>query len=148
MVTKTRSQYTIKPDIQGSSKQSVQDTFEHDVLGRFRSADFGKVSSNGSFSPLGWMKMENQSLEFSYHLTLDPFVIPPGGKYPIFVFGIAIYLFGMFCNLTLLFLIILKRNLHKPMYFILFGLPFNDLIGITATLPKILSDIVTETHNI
>lgn len=92
--------------------------------------------------------MENQSLEFNYQLTLDPFVIPSAGKYPVFVFGIVIYLFAMFCNLTLLFLIILKKNLHKPMYYILFSLPFIDLIGITTVLPKILSDIVTETHNI
>uniref|UniRef100_A0A3Q3AIV4 Odorant receptor, family 71, subfamily AQ, member 1 n=2 Tax=Kryptolebias marmoratus TaxID=37003 RepID=A0A3Q3AIV4_KRYMA len=92
--------------------------------------------------------MENQSLGFSYQLTLDPFVIPPGGKYPVFLFGVAVYLFGMFCNLTLLLLIILKKNLHKPMYFILFSLPLNDLIGITTMLPKILSDIVTETHSV
>ncbi|XP_013869527.1 olfactory receptor 52B2-like [Austrofundulus limnaeus] len=92
--------------------------------------------------------MENQSLEFSSQLTMDSFVIPPGGKYPVFIFGIVIYLFGMLCNLTLLFLIILKKNLHKPVYFILFSLPLNDLIGITTMLPKILSDIVTETNNI
>ncbi|XP_041850939.1 olfactory receptor 52B2-like [Melanotaenia boesemani] len=91
--------------------------------------------------------MENQSYGFSFQLTLDPFVIPPGGKYPIFLLGITIYLFGMSCNLALLMLLILKRNLHKPMYFILFSLPLNDLIGITAMLPKILSDIVTETQN-
>ncbi|XP_029302133.1 olfactory receptor 52B2-like [Cottoperca gobio] len=92
--------------------------------------------------------MENKSLRFSSELSLDPFVIPPGGKYPIFLLGITIYFLGIFCNLTLLTLIILKRNLHKPMYFILFSLPLNDLIGITAMLPKVLSDIVTETNTI
>ncbi|CAI5693122.1 unnamed protein product [Oreochromis niloticus] len=92
--------------------------------------------------------MENQSFEFSSELTLDPFVIPPGGKYPIFFLGIFIYIFGISCNLTLLALIILNRNLHKPMYFILFSLPLNDLIGLSAMLPKVLSDIVTETHKI
>lgn len=92
--------------------------------------------------------MENESFGFNSELTLDPFVIPPGGKYPIFFLGLAIYFFGIFCNLTLLTLIVLKRNLHKPMYFILFSLPLNDLIGITAMLPKVLSDIVTETHKV
>ncbi|XP_070685451.1 olfactory receptor 52B2-like [Pempheris klunzingeri] len=92
--------------------------------------------------------MENESFWFSAELTLDTFVIPPGGKYPIFFLGIAIYFFGIFCNLTLLTLIILKRNLHKPMYFILVSLPLNDLIGITAMLPKVLSDIVTETNKV
>ncbi|XP_070762279.1 olfactory receptor 52B2-like [Enoplosus armatus] len=92
--------------------------------------------------------MGNESFGFSSELTLDPFVILPGGKYPIFFLGIVIYVFGVFCNLTLLTLIILKRNLHKPMYFILFSLPLNDLIGVTAMLPKILSDIVTETNKV
>lgn len=92
--------------------------------------------------------MVNESFGFSSELSLDTFVIPLGGKYPIFFFGIAIYMFGVCCNLTLLILIILKKNLHKPMYFILFNLPLNDLIGMTAMLPKVLSDIVTETNTI
>ncbi|CAJ1065059.1 olfactory receptor 52B2-like [Xyrichtys novacula] len=92
--------------------------------------------------------MENESFDFRSELTLDPFIIPPGGKFPIFFLGIAIYLFAVFCNLTLLTLIILKKNLHKPMYSILFSLPLNDLIGITAMLPKVLSDIVTETNKV
>ncbi|XP_071352841.1 olfactory receptor 52B2-like [Trachinotus anak] len=92
--------------------------------------------------------MDNKSFGFLAELTLDPFVIPPGGKYPIFFLGITIYFFSIFCNLTLLTLIVLKKNLHKPMYFILFSLPLNDLIGITAMLPKVLSDIVTETNTV
>uniref|UniRef100_A0A3P9I613 Olfactory receptor 52J3-like n=1 Tax=Oryzias latipes TaxID=8090 RepID=A0A3P9I613_ORYLA len=92
--------------------------------------------------------MENSSFGFYSKLTMDTFLIPAGGKYPIFLLGIAIYLFGMSCNLTLLTLIILKKNLHKPMYFILFSLPLNDLIGISAMMPKVLSDIVTETNDV
>ncbi|XP_034024717.1 olfactory receptor 1-like [Thalassophryne amazonica] len=90
--------------------------------------------------------MENDTVGFE--LTLDGFIIPPGGKYPIFFMGIFIYLFVVFCNVILLTLIILKKNLHKPMYFILLSLPLNDLIGINAMLPKVLSDIVTETNRI
>lgn len=92
--------------------------------------------------------MENNSSTLQLTLTLDNFVIPASGKYPVFFFGVAIYLFSVFCNLTLLLLIILKRNLHKPMYFILFSLPLNDLIGINTMLPKVLSDIVTETNQV
>ncbi|XP_018520761.1 olfactory receptor 52B2-like [Lates calcarifer] len=92
--------------------------------------------------------MENKTYGFNSELTLDPFVIPPGGRYPIFFLGVMIYIFSIFCNLTLLTLIILKRNLHKPMYFILFSLPLNDLIGISAMLPKVLSDIVMETNKV
>uniref|UniRef100_A0A3Q3LXP7 Olfactory receptor 52A1-like n=1 Tax=Mastacembelus armatus TaxID=205130 RepID=A0A3Q3LXP7_9TELE len=92
--------------------------------------------------------MANTSFALTSELTLDPFFIPPGGKYPILLLGIVIYFFGSFSNLTLLTLIIMKRNLHKPMYFILFSLPLNDLIGITTMLPKVLSDIVVETNKV
>ncbi|XP_016138037.1 olfactory receptor 52J3-like [Sinocyclocheilus grahami] len=91
--------------------------------------------------------MENLSIVVSFELTLDPFSIPPGAKYPMFLFGIFIYMFSAFCNLTLMLLIILTQSLHKPMHFILFSLPLNDFMGITSMLPKVLSDIVTETNN-
>ncbi|XP_051717426.1 olfactory receptor 146-like [Ctenopharyngodon idella] len=91
--------------------------------------------------------MENLSIIVSFELTLDPFSIPPGAKYPIFLFGIFIYMFSAFCNLTLLLLIIMTQSLHKPIYFIMFSLPLNDFVGITSMLPKILSDIVLETNN-
>ncbi|XP_043114101.1 olfactory receptor 8D1-like [Puntigrus tetrazona] len=90
--------------------------------------------------------MENLSIVVSFELTLDPFSVPPGAKYPIFVFGIFIYVFGAVCNLILMLLIILTQSLHKPVYFILFSLPLNDFVGITSMLPKVLYDIVTETN--
>uniref|UniRef100_A0A3P8VH13 Odorant receptor, family 71, subfamily AQ, member 2 n=2 Tax=Cynoglossus semilaevis TaxID=244447 RepID=A0A3P8VH13_CYNSE len=92
--------------------------------------------------------MDNKSFWLISDLTLDPFLIPAGGKYAIFLFGVTVYVFIVVCNLILLLLIILKKNLHKPMYFILFSLPLNDLIGISTMLPKVLSDIVTETNRV
>lgn len=92
--------------------------------------------------------MTNYSFGCCSELTLETFVIPLDGRYPIFLLGISLYVFIIFCNLTLLVLIILKRNLHKPMYFILFNLPLNDLIGISAMLPKVLSGIITGTNKI
>lgn len=90
--------------------------------------------------------MDNESMSEITEVTLDPFFIPPQGRYPIFFLGVLIYLFAMFCNLTLLALIVFERKLHTPMYFILFSLPLNDLVGISAMLPKVLSDIVTGSH--
>ncbi|XP_061734362.1 olfactory receptor 1-like [Nerophis ophidion] len=92
--------------------------------------------------------MLNESLVLGSYVSLDTFVIPLGGKYPIFFLGLLFYLFCVFCNLTMLTLIILRSNLHKPMYFILFSLPLNDLMGITAMLPKVLSDMVSPTNEI
>ncbi|XP_072547808.1 olfactory receptor 52B2-like [Salminus brasiliensis] len=92
--------------------------------------------------------MENISFSIDLELSLNPFFIPSGAKYPIFFLGLFIYIFCLFCNMSLLLLIIMQQSLHKPMYFILLSLPLNDLIGITAMLPKVLSDIVTETNKI
>ncbi|XP_030237654.1 olfactory receptor 3A3-like [Gadus morhua] len=92
--------------------------------------------------------MENESMSVINVVSLDPFYIPPRGRYPIFFLGVMIYLFAIFCNLTLLAVIIFERKLHTPMYFILFSLPLNDLVGITAMLPKVLSDIVTGTRKV
>ncbi|CAL8347814.1 unnamed protein product [Arctogadus glacialis] len=92
--------------------------------------------------------MENESMSVINVVSLDPFYIPPRGRYPIFFLGVMIYLFAIFCNMTLLALIIFERKLHTPMYFILFSLPLNDLVGITAMLPKVLSDIVTGTRKV
>ncbi|XP_061918078.1 olfactory receptor 1E16-like [Entelurus aequoreus] len=92
--------------------------------------------------------MLNESLVLGSYVSLDTFVIPLGGKYPIFFLGLLLYLFCVFCNLTMLTMIILRSNLHKPMYFILFSLPLNDLMGITAMLPKVLSDMVSPTNEI
>ncbi|KAJ8404746.1 hypothetical protein AAFF_G00336090 [Aldrovandia affinis] len=104
---------------------------------------YNRIMATGSY-----VLMENTFLNISFELSLDPFLIPTGGKYPIFFLGVAIYLFCVFCNLTLLVLIVTQKALHKPMYFILFSLPLNDLIGITVMLPKVLSDIITETSKV
>ncbi|XP_057695325.1 olfactory receptor 6M1-like [Corythoichthys intestinalis] len=92
--------------------------------------------------------MANESWGFMPYVSLDTFVIPHGGKYPIFILGLLIYFVCLFSNVTLLAVIVLHRNLHKPVYFILFSLPLNDLIGITAMLPGVLAGIITENNRI
>ncbi|XP_061136505.1 olfactory receptor 52B2-like [Syngnathus typhle] len=90
--------------------------------------------------------MSNGSLGLTPYVSLDTFVIPPGAKYPIFFAGLLLYLFCVSCNATLLGVIALRRNLHKPVYFILLSLPLNDLMGITAMLPKVLSGVLSESN--
>ncbi|XP_061072284.1 olfactory receptor 52B2-like [Conger conger] len=85
---------------------------------------------------------------FQFYLKINHFDIPPVAKYPMFLLGVLIYLFSVFCNLTILVLIVTQRNLHKPMFVILFSLPLNDLMGITVTLPRVLADIVTLEHSV
>ncbi|XP_062329466.1 olfactory receptor 51I1-like [Osmerus eperlanus] len=86
------------------------------------------------------------NLTFSFHLQIDTFDIPNPVNYPVFLIGMLVYLFSIICNLVILMLIITRKSLHKPMYYLLFSLPLNDMIGITAFLPRLLGDIVTQTN--
>ncbi|XP_028976895.2 olfactory receptor 52J3-like [Esox lucius] len=94
--------------------------------------------------------MEGQTLNqtFSYHLQIASFDIPTPVNYLVFIIGLLLYLFSVFCNLTIMLLIITQQLLHKPMFYILFSLPLNDLIGISSMLPRVLADIVTQTHSV
>ncbi|XP_035240458.1 olfactory receptor 52E4-like [Anguilla anguilla] len=85
---------------------------------------------------------------FQFNLKINHFDMPPVAKYSMFFLGLLIYLFSVFCNLTILVLIVRQRNLHKPMFIILFSLPLNDLMGITVMLPRVLADIVTLEHSV
>ncbi|XP_029537539.2 olfactory receptor 52J3-like [Oncorhynchus nerka] len=94
------------------------------------------------------MLVQTLNQTFSYHLQIASFDIPTPMTYPVFIMGLLLYLFSVFCNLTILLLIITQRTLHKPMFYILFSLPLNDLVGISSMLPRVLSDIVTQTHSV
>ncbi|XP_031652187.1 olfactory receptor 1N2-like [Oncorhynchus kisutch] len=94
------------------------------------------------------MSVQTLNQTFSYHLQIASFDIPTPMTYPVFIMGLLLYLFSVFCNLTILLLIITQRTLHKPMFYILFSLPLNDLVGISSMLPRVLSDIVTQTHSV
>ncbi|XP_062329465.1 olfactory receptor 5AR1-like [Osmerus eperlanus] len=83
---------------------------------------------------------------FTYILTMASFDIPSPVNYLVFAVGVLVYMFSFFGNLTILVLIITQKSLHKPMFYILFSLPLNDIIGITAFLPRLLHDIVTQTN--
>ncbi|XP_041920592.1 olfactory receptor 52E4-like [Alosa sapidissima] len=75
-------------------------------------------------------------------LRIASFDIHPSAVYPIFIMGLLVYFFSVLSNVTILVLIVTQRSLHRPMFYILFSLPLNDLIGITAMFPRLLVDIV------
>ncbi|XP_059371087.1 putative gustatory receptor clone PTE01 [Carassius carassius] len=85
---------------------------------------------------------------FTFNLKIAKFDIHPKAIYPVFMAGALIYVFSLVCNGIILGLIITQRSLHKPMFYILFSLPLNDLIGITVGLPRVLVDILTETNDV
>ncbi|XP_031429960.1 olfactory receptor 52J3-like, partial [Clupea harengus] len=94
--------------------------------------------------------MENSLLNktFSFELQIASFDIPSSAVNPIFITGILVYFFSVLSNVTILVLIASKRSLHQPMFYILFSLPLNDLIGITAMLPRVLVDILIMKHTV
>ncbi|TWW76966.1 Olfactory receptor 1500 [Takifugu flavidus] len=54
----------------------------------------------------------------------------------------------MFCNMMVLLAIACCKELHQPMFILLFSLPISDMIGTTAFLPQLLWSIVTQYRSI
>uniref|UniRef100_A0A6Q2Y543 G-protein coupled receptors family 1 profile domain-containing protein n=1 Tax=Esox lucius TaxID=8010 RepID=A0A6Q2Y543_ESOLU len=67
-------------------------------------------------------------------------------RYIYFVFILMLYFFTMFINLTLIFLIVLEKMLHDPMYLFLCNLCVNGIIGSSSFYPKMLYDISFDSH--
>ncbi|XP_062873368.1 olfactory receptor 52J3-like [Trichomycterus rosablanca] len=85
---------------------------------------------------------------FSFSLQIGRFDVPSEAVYPVFIIGALIYLFAVFCNVTILILIVTQPSLHKPMFYIMFSLPLSDLIGITVAFPRVLVDIITQINTV
>lgn len=80
--------------------------------------------------------------------TLGSFDMPLESKYITVFIGITIYSFALLSNLTLLVVIAANRSLHEPMHLFLFNLSVNDLIGISAMIPRVMSNLVSEDKHI
>ncbi|XP_012990126.1 olfactory receptor 4S1-like [Esox lucius] len=63
-----------------------------------------------------------------------------------FVFILILYLFTIFINLTLIFAIFLEKMFQNPMYLFLCNLCINGIIGASSFYPKILFDILSDSH--
>ncbi|XP_066501382.1 olfactory receptor 52N2-like [Hoplias malabaricus] len=74
-------------------------------------------------------------------LMIEGLKVTPQSAYPVFILLFLAYVFIMVSNLGLLTLILTKKALHKPMYLLFCNLPLSDVLGATAVLPGLLSDI-------
>ncbi|XP_076833370.1 olfactory receptor 52B2-like [Brachyhypopomus gauderio] len=92
------------------------------------------------------MEMLISNETFNFVLQIAKFDVSPDLVYPVFLTGVLIYLFSVLCNGIILTLIVTQRSLHKPMFYIMFSLPLADILGITALLPRLLIDIVTQSN--
>ncbi|XP_003968670.1 olfactory receptor 24 [Takifugu rubripes] len=68
--------------------------------------------------------------------------------YPTLIITTLLYMVTMFCNMMVLLAIARCKELHQPMFILLFNLPISDMIGTTAFLPQLLWSIVTQYRSI
>ncbi|KAG7265715.1 hypothetical protein CRUP_024651 [Coryphaenoides rupestris] len=87
--------------------------------------------------------MENQTWSGDI-LLLEGLKVTPQFSIPAFILLFLVYIFIMVSNIGLTVLISVERSLHQPMYLLSCNLNVNDVLGATAILPRLLSDILTE----
>ncbi|XP_056450830.1 olfactory receptor 1N2-like [Gadus chalcogrammus] len=87
--------------------------------------------------------MENQTW-IGDVLLLEGLKVTPQSSIPVFIILLAVYIFIMVSNIGLTVLISVERSLHQPMYLLSCNLNINDVFGATAILPRLISDIFTE----
>ncbi|XP_026790845.1 olfactory receptor 52H1-like [Pangasianodon hypophthalmus] len=81
-------------------------------------------------------------------LTMESLDIPPSSAFSIFIFGIITYCLILFLHSLLLVTIVVKRDLHKPMYILLFNLSICDLIASTAFYPQLVCSVLSQSREI
>uniref|UniRef100_A0A8B9KPV7 Odorant receptor, family F, subfamily 115, member 15 n=1 Tax=Astyanax mexicanus TaxID=7994 RepID=A0A8B9KPV7_ASTMX len=85
--------------------------------------------------------MENVTFN-SLILQLEGLVVPEQFLYPTFFFFLIFYILIMFTNIGIVVMIVMERHLHEPMYILFCNLPFNDVIGNSITIPRLLVDLL------
>ncbi|XP_017571705.1 olfactory receptor 51E1-like [Pygocentrus nattereri] len=78
------------------------------------------------------------------YLFMDGHVELQKYRYFYFITTFAVYLFIIFCNSVIIFVIYTNKCLHEPMYIFIAALLFNSLFGATAFYPKVMSDFLSE----
>ncbi|KAM9317841.1 olfactory receptor 6N1-like [Pholidichthys leucotaenia] len=63
-----------------------------------------------------------------------------------FALTLVSYLFTLFINLTLIVTICVDKTLHEPIYIFLCSLCFNGICGASSFYPKLLHDLLTNSH--
>ncbi|XP_052045305.1 olfactory receptor 5A2-like [Apodemus sylvaticus] len=76
------------------------------------------------------------------------FSAQPQMKVFLFMLFLGIYLLTLVWNLSLITIIRMDSHLHTPMYFFLSNLSFLDICYSSSTVPKMLSDMVTDQNTI
>lgn len=68
--------------------------------------------------------------------------------YPALIFATMLYVVIILCNMMVLLAIAWCKELHQPMFILLFSLPISDMIGATAFFPQLVWSIATQNSSI
>uniref|UniRef100_A0A4W4HEQ5 Olfactory receptor n=1 Tax=Electrophorus electricus TaxID=8005 RepID=A0A4W4HEQ5_ELEEL len=63
-----------------------------------------------------------------------------------FAFGLLFYILTLFVNFMVIITVILDKTLHEPMYLFICSLFVNGICGASAFYPKILADLLSDSH--
>ncbi|XP_055051411.2 olfactory receptor 51I2-like [Misgurnus anguillicaudatus] len=69
-------------------------------------------------------------------------------RYVLFTLGFVLYCVIIILNVLIILAICLERTLHQPMYILILCLSINSLYGTAAFFPRMLSDLLSDTHTI
>ncbi|XP_069396013.1 olfactory receptor 8G17-like [Paralichthys olivaceus] len=85
--------------------------------------------------------MENFTLN-SVTLQLEGVKVTQVSVYPVFFFFFLSYILIILANICIVVLVFTDKNLHQPMYLLFCNLPFNDILGNSIMVPRLLIDIL------
>ncbi|XP_007259645.1 olfactory receptor 52D1-like [Astyanax mexicanus] len=75
-------------------------------------------------------------------LQLEGIFLSEQNLYPTFLFFLFVYVFIMVSNIGIMLLITMERSLHEPMYILFCNLPFTDVLGNSAVVPRLMVDLL------
>ncbi|KAM9342322.1 olfactory receptor 6N2-like [Pholidichthys leucotaenia] len=78
------------------------------------------------------------------YITLDGYIQVHKYRYLYFVIMFVVYILILCCNFTLVFLIVVEKSLHEPMYIFIAALLMNSVMFSTVVYPKLLIDFLSE----
>ncbi|XP_056330107.1 olfactory receptor 51L1-like [Danio aesculapii] len=69
-------------------------------------------------------------------------------RYALFSLGFILYFSIILFNVLIMLAVFLERTLHQPMYILISCLSINSLFGTAGFFPRVLTDLLSETHSI
>ncbi|XP_056330414.1 olfactory receptor 51L1-like [Danio aesculapii] len=69
-------------------------------------------------------------------------------RYALFSLGFILYISIILFNVLIMLAVLLERTLHQPVYILISCLSINSLFGTAGFFPRVLTDLLSETHSI